>query len=194
LWCASVIPAPRRLRQVNQEFNASLGYNRDYVSKQYHQQKSPLVRNFALLLFWRLDLSICPGWPQTMILPISASQVAKIISMSCLAWVWFFFFCNYYYLSVPLVLFVYSFFRDRVWLCRLALNSCSPGWLWAPCYLLSSQCWGSGVTIKWWGYSISHHTIPGMRLHFIQITFQKFTLSKEPETRYTVRCSLLSTC
>jgi hypothetical protein len=39
---------------------------------------SPSV-HLSLFTFWRCDFeTICLGWPQTMILPISASQVARI--------------------------------------------------------------------------------------------------------------------
>jgi hypothetical protein len=39
--------------------------------------------HFALVIFRRWGLrTICLGWPQTLILPISASQVARIIGMS----------------------------------------------------------------------------------------------------------------
>jgi hypothetical protein len=42
-----------------------------------------------LWLFWRWGLAfICLGWPRTAILPLSVSQIAKIISVSHwhLAW------------------------------------------------------------------------------------------------------------
>jgi hypothetical protein len=35
-----------------------------------------------LWLFWIWGLAVCLGWPQTMILPILASQVARITGVS----------------------------------------------------------------------------------------------------------------
>jgi hypothetical protein len=43
----------------------------------------PHLQSILLWLFWRCVLgTICPGWPWTVILPISASQVAMITGMS----------------------------------------------------------------------------------------------------------------
>jgi hypothetical protein len=41
------------------------------------------LQSILLWLFWRCGLeTICPDWPQTSVLPISASQVPRIIGMS----------------------------------------------------------------------------------------------------------------
>jgi hypothetical protein len=61
----------------------------------------PHLQSILFWLFWRWGVSrtICPGWPQTMILPISASQVARITSVSHWRPAYFYFYVFMYYYS-----------------------------------------------------------------------------------------------
>jgi hypothetical protein len=61
-----------------------LGLNSELPScKVGVQLLEPHLQSILLCLFWRWSLTtICPGWPQTVILPVSVSQVARIIGMS----------------------------------------------------------------------------------------------------------------
>jgi hypothetical protein len=44
---------------------------------------TPPIHFFLIWLFWRWGIwNICPGWPQTLCLPISAFQVARITGVS----------------------------------------------------------------------------------------------------------------
>jgi hypothetical protein len=44
--------------------------------------------------------TICPGWPQTLILPISDSQIARITGVSHQHLAWFFFLWPFTWVSV----------------------------------------------------------------------------------------------
>jgi hypothetical protein len=43
---------------------------------------SQTFQSIFLCLFWRVSKAVCPGWPRTGIILISASQVARITGVS----------------------------------------------------------------------------------------------------------------